>query len=153
MLRSLMLLPLVLLLGCGDEGSSSSGDPSRVTYASELNVDLAAMERRDSGLFVQDLVVGEGSEALANRPVTVHYTGWLPNGTRFDSSRTRNKPFQFTLGKGVVIQGWDEGVAGMRVGGQRKLVIPAALAYGNEPRGQIPANSVLVFDVELISVP
>jgi peptidylprolyl isomerase len=148
-----MLFPLVLLLGCGDDAPVSSGDPTKVTYASELNVDLAAMQRSESGLYVQDLKVGVGTEATNGRSATVHYTGWLPNGTKFDSSRDRARTFTFTLGRGEVIAGWDQGVVGMKLGGQRKLVIPSDLAYGAQVRGAIPANSVLIFDVELMSVP
>ncbi|HEX8702616.1 MAG TPA: FKBP-type peptidyl-prolyl cis-trans isomerase [Myxococcaceae bacterium] len=157
MLRSLTLLPLVLLLACDgaeDTPPPSSGDPTQVTYAEALGVNLEAMERRESGLYVQDLVVGTGATAPSSgRTVVVHYTGWLADGTKFDSSRDRGNTFSFTIGRGDVIRGWDEGVPGMRVGGKRKLVIPANLGYGGSPRGSIPANSVLVFDVELISVP
>ncbi len=149
MLRSLMLLPLLLLLGCGED---SSGDPSLVSFAPGLGVDLTAMERKDSGLYIQDLQPGTGETASVGRQVTVHYTGWLPNGTQFDTSRTRT-PFTFTLGSGVVIEGWDEGLVGMKVDGIRKLVIPSHMAYGEQGRGAIPPNSVLVFDVELISIP
>ncbi len=92
-------------------------------------------------------------DALGCR-VAVHYTGWLPDGTKFDSSRDRGEPYTFTLGAGDVIRGWDEGVNGMRVGGRRKLVIPAALAYGSEPPGgDIPPDATLVFEVELVAVP
>lgn len=107
-----------------------------------------------------DVVVGTGTEATAGKNVTVHYTGWLysesaPNhhGTKFDSSRDRNDPFQFRLGAGMVIQGWDQGVAGMKVGGQRTLTIPAAMGYGARGAGGvIPPNATLVFDVELLNV-
>ncbi len=156
MLRSLTLLPLVLLLGCGGEDTpaSESGDPTKVTYAEALGVDLNAMERRSSGLYVQDLTVGTGDEAPSSgRTVVVHYIGWLANGTKFDSSRDRGNTFSFTVGRGEVIRGWDEGVPGMKVGGKRRLVLPSNLGYGSTPRSSIPANSVLVFDVELISVP
>ena len=104
-------------------------------------------------LQVDDLKVGTGAEAVAGKTVTVHYVGTLTNGSKFDSSRDRNQGFTFRLGAGQVIQGWDKGVAGMKVGGLRKLVIPAALGYGAQGRGGIPPNSVLVFDVELLSVP
>jgi FKBP-type peptidyl-prolyl cis-trans isomerase len=106
-----------------------------------------------SGLEYIDVVVGNGDEARSGQKVTVHYTGWLTNGEQFDSSRTRNSPFAFGLGKGQVIKGWDQGVAGMRVGGQRRLFIPADLGYG--ARGAppvIPPNAKLIFDVELLGV-
>jgi FKBP-type peptidyl-prolyl cis-trans isomerase len=106
-----------------------------------------------SGLEYIDVVVGSGSEAQAGQKVTVHYTGWLTNGTSFDSSRTRNSPFTFNLGRGQVIKGWDQGVAGMRVGGQRRLLIPAELGYGaGGAPPVIPPNARLIFDVELLKV-
>jgi len=107
----------------------------------------------DSGLKYTDLVVGEGETAAAGRTVNVHYTGWLTDGTKFDSSLDRNTPFSFPLGGGRVIRGWDEGVQGMRVGGRRKLTIPPHLGYG--PRGAggvIPPNATLVFEVELLEI-
>jgi FKBP-type peptidyl-prolyl cis-trans isomerase FkpA len=104
-----------------------------------------------SGLQYKDLVVGEGQEAKAGNTVQVHYTGWLTSGKKFDSSVDRRQPFEFKLGAGRVIKGWDEGVAGMKVGGKRKLVIPPALGYGERGAGNvIPPNSTLVFEVELL---
>jgi len=106
-----------------------------------------------SGLQYQDLVVGAGAEAVAGKSVTVHYTGTLQDGSQFDSSVDRNQPFSFILGAGQVIPGWDEGVAGMKVGGKRKLVIPPGLAYGAQGYPPvIPANATLTFDVELLEV-
>ena len=99
-----------------------------------------------------DVVVGNGPEATAGKDVVVHYTGTLKDGTKFDSSVDRNEPFPFKLGVGQVIKGWDQGVQGMKVGGKRKLVIPAELAYGDKAIGKIPANSTLLFDVELLNV-
>jgi FKBP-type peptidyl-prolyl cis-trans isomerase FkpA len=99
-----------------------------------------------------DSVVGKGAEAVAGKSVTVHYTGTLTDGTKFDSSLDRKTPFTFGLGKGEVIKGWDQGVAGMKVGGKRKLTIPSALAYGPNSVGAIPANSTLIFEVELLDV-
>ena len=107
----------------------------------------------DSGLKYEDSVEGEGAEAAAGQMVSVHYTGWLENGTKFDSSKDRNEPFKFALGAGQVIRGWDEGVQGMKVGGSRKLTIPAELGYGARGAGGvIPANATLIFEVELLDI-
>ena len=107
----------------------------------------------ESGLKYVELVVGTGREAAAGNHATVHYTGWLTNGTKFDSSVDRRDPFSFPIGAGKVIRGWDEGVAGMKVGGKRKLTIPPQLGYGARGAGGvIPPNATLVFDVELLKV-
>ena len=106
-----------------------------------------------SGLQYQDLVVGDGATAEARNTVDVHYTGWLLDGAKFDSSLDRGQPFSFQLGVGMVIPGWDEGVAGMKVGGKRKLVIPADLGYGDHGAGSdIPGGATLVFEVDLLGV-
>ena len=102
-------------------------------------------------LVIEDLVVGTGAEAQTDNLVTVHYTGWLKDGTEFDSS-VGGDPFQFTLGAGRVIKGWDQGLVGMKVGGTRKLTIPPRLAYGSTGSGSIPPNATLIFEVELLSV-
>ena len=147
---SLLVFVLVFVSACGEP---DSGNPAKVTYAPALGVDLGAMQKSSTGLYTQDLVVGTGTEAQAGRQVLVHYTGWLPDGTKFDSSRDRGTPFRFTLGIGYVIAGWDEGVAGMKVGGQRRLVLPSSLGYGEQGRPPaIPPSSVLVFEVELLEV-
>ncbi len=111
----------------------------------------------DSGLQYLDTITGEGAEAKAGQQVTVHYTGWLYNddtqGAKFDSSKDRGNPFVFSLGAGMVIKGWDQGFAGMRVGGARTLIIPAELGYGARGAGGvIPPNATLKFDVELLGV-
>jgi FKBP-type peptidyl-prolyl cis-trans isomerase len=106
-----------------------------------------------SELIIEDLVVGNGATAQAGQSVVVHYTGWLTNGQKFDSSVDRNDPFDFRLGAGQVIPGWDQGVAGMQVGGKRKLTIPPNLGYGSRGAGGvIPPNATLVFEVELLAV-
>jgi len=111
-----------------------------------------------SGLQYVDLKVGKGEVAKAGDHVSVHYTGWLQNpdgskGRKFDSSRDRNQPFQFVLGQQQVIKGWDEGVQGMKVGGERRLIIPPSLGYGERGAGGvIPPNATLIFDVELLAI-
>lgn len=105
------------------------------------------------GLQTTDTVVGSGPEATSGKVLTVHYSGFLQNGTKFDSSLDRGQPFRFRLGEGMVIRGWDEGMVGMKVGGKRKLVIPPAMGYGERGAGAaIPPNSTLVFEVELLAV-
>jgi FKBP-type peptidyl-prolyl cis-trans isomerase FkpA len=116
-----------------------------------------ALTTNPSGLQYEDISVGDGAQATKGSQVTVHYTGWLYNGgeqgAKFDSSRDRNDPFAFSLGAGMVIKGWDEGVQGMKIGGQRTLIIPAALGYGARGAGGvIPPNATLKFDVELLGV-
>ncbi|MBB6560505.1 FKBP-type peptidyl-prolyl cis-trans isomerase FkpA [Acidovorax soli] len=116
-----------------------------------------ALTTTASGLQYEDTQVGDGAEATKGQNVSVHYTGWLYNngeqGAKFDSSRDRNDPFEFSLGAGMVIKGWDEGVQGMKIGGQRTLIIPASLGYGARGAGGvIPPNATLKFDVELLKV-
>ena len=106
----------------------------------------------DGGLVVQDLSVGSGGEAAAGRTVAVHYVGRFTDGKKFDSSHDRGQPLEFKLGAGAMIQGFDLGIPGMRVGGKRQLTIPAELAYGARGGGPIPPNATLVFDVELVAL-
>ena len=104
-------------------------------------------------LKIDELAVGQGTEAVTGKRVDVHYTGWLTDGTKFDSSKDRGKPFSFMLGAGQVIKGWDRGVAGMKIGGKRKLTIPPDLGYGaHGASGVIPPNATLVFEEELLGV-
>jgi FKBP-type peptidyl-prolyl cis-trans isomerase len=147
-------LLLLALAACGGDNSPTAvdQDPKTVTYATALGVNLAQMTEKVPGLFVQDLAVGAGLTSSNGRNLTMHYTGWLANGSKFDSSRDANRPFDFTLGAGMVIRGWDIGVEGMRVGGRRRLVIAPALGYGASGSGPIPGGAVLVFDVELLAV-
>ena len=107
----------------------------------------------DSGLKYEDLAEGGGAVASAGQEVVVHYTGWLTDGSKFDSSLDRGQPFSFSLGRGMVIRGWDEGVNGMQIGGKRKLTIPPQLGYGAQGAGGvIPPNATLVFEVELLEI-
>jgi len=103
-------------------------------------------------LKIEDLTVGTGDQALAGKTISVNYAGTLTDGTKFDSSYDRNEPFEFTLGAGQVIDGWDKGFEGMKVGGKRRLTIPPSMGYGNQNVGAIPAGSTLIFEVELLEV-
>ena len=130
--------------GCSDSNKSSPSGPTKVNGQPTTT---------PSGLQFWDVAVGAGTTAVAGNSVKVHYTGWLTTGEKFDSSRDRGEPFSFPLGAGQVIKGWDEGVAGMKVGGKRQLRIPPDLGYGaSGAGGAIPPNATLIFDVELLEV-
>lgn len=161
-MRSLVIVStvsLAMLFGCDRCGGKKSESPEAQSGA-PAGQEQVAFEREDVKAAVAsnqfsmiDTTVGQGAEAVAGSNIEVHYTGWLPNGTKFDSSRDRNEGFKFALGAGQVIAGWDEGFAGMKVGGKRILVIPPEKGYGERGAGDvIPPNSTLVFDVELLSV-
>lgn len=135
-----------------DQYSSVATSTNLTASSTPMELSLAPGEPLPTELMITDLVVGTGAEATPGSTVTVNYTGALPDGTVFDSSVGRG-PFTFGLGAGQVIRGWDEGVAGMKVGGKRRLVIPADMAYGNQAvGGVIPANATLLFEVELLGV-
>ena len=127
-----------------------STNPLQAATMSDTN---ATTKTTPSGLKYEDVKQGTGDAATAGKNVSVHYTGWLTNGTKFDSSKDRGQPFEFPLGGGRVIKGWDEGVQGMKVGGVRKLTIPPSLGYGSRGAGgAIPPDSTLVFEVELLAI-
>ena len=149
-LRILFLIPIILIqfiTGCSQE--------EQMNVATEKPHDIAEDQyvQSSTGLKYSDMKTGSGNAAKAGDFVTVHYTGWLTDGTRFDSSVLRQKPFSFALGQGRVIAGWDEGVAGMKIGGMRQLVIPSDLGYGDRGAGGvIPPNATLIFEVELLEI-
>ena len=145
---------LVSAAACGGDTTtapSQPSDPATETFAASLGVNISQMTRKSADLYVQDLVVGNGTEATTGRIIRVTYTGWLTNGTKFDSN-AGGSTFAFQLGNHDVISGWDQGLVGMRVGGKRRLVIGSNSAYGASGRGTIPPNATLVFDVELVSI-
>jgi FKBP-type peptidyl-prolyl cis-trans isomerase len=137
---------LALAAACGSRDNAAG-------FSADLGVDTTKMTKGPAGYWYTDLAPGQGAVAETGRTVRVHYTGWLPDGKKFDSSRDRGEPFAFTLGAGQVIAGWDEGVKGMKVGGRRKLVLPPQLAYGDGGAPpDIPPGATLVFDVEVLGV-
>lgn len=152
------LLPaLLVILAIGLVGYYLlKNDDQADRQLSHNTTDLEQTKREEqpstSELKIEDVKVGEGADAQEGKTVLVHYVGTLANGEKFDSSRDRDEPFDFTLGGGEVIQGWDEGVAGMKVGGVRKLTIPPELGYGSADLGKIPPNSTLIFEIELLEV-
>jgi FKBP-type peptidyl-prolyl cis-trans isomerase FkpA len=146
----LVVVAALVLGGCGQPGAATAPNATTTTTSSGTK---AAEVTMPDGLKFTDDQVGTGAEAQAGKTVSVHYTGWLTDGTKFDSSRDRNQPFSFPLGRGQVIKGWDEGVAGMKVGGKRTLTIPPDLGYGARGAGGvIPPNATLKFEVELLDV-
>lgn len=131
----------------------TTATPKTVVAEKDIVVENNNMQDNITELKIEDLVVGTGAEAVAGKLISVHYTGTLTNGTKFDSSKDRGEPFEFTLGAGQVIQGWDKGFAGMKVGGKRKLTIPSDMGYGAQGAGGvIPPNATLIFEVELLGV-
>ena len=150
------VVPADQALGLNSETKSKINADDNQTDESGTSLDLSKEGdwiKLDSGLQYKDIVVGTGQESKSGDMIAAHYTGTLKDGTKFDSSYDRGQPFAFLLGAGQVIQGWDIGLVGMKVGGKRKLIIPSELGYGEKGAGgAIPPNSILYFDVELMAV-
>lgn len=142
----LVVLSVIVVVLAKQEANKPNNEGSQNTIAQNEE------ESMNQELQIEDVEVGDGEEAVAGKEVTVHYTGTFTNGEKFDSSVDRGDPFTFTLGAGQVIEGWDKGVEGMKVGGKRKLTIPPDLGYGPDDYGSIPGGSTLLFDVELLEV-
>lgn len=149
--RALAVCALALVAACGGDSTGSDPDLTRVTFAPALGVDIATMTRVGGGVYIKDLTVGAGAQVQQGKTLRVRYRGYLVNGTEFQNNYPPANAYPFILGAGQVIEGWDQGVPGMKVGGKRLLVIPPSLGYGNQANGPIPANSVLVFQVEVES--
>lgn len=151
--RAAAVSALVLTSGCLS-GESTSITETRIedtNFASALGVNLGASTKTANGTYYRDIVVGTGATVAAGQTVAVRYTGWLANGTQFDSNTAKTDPLSFKVGSGQVIAGFDDGLVGAKVGSQRQLIIPPSLGYGPYDYGPIPGNSVLVFKVEVVS--
>jgi FKBP-type peptidyl-prolyl cis-trans isomerase len=147
----LFALPIILITGC--DGCSSSKESSSDNANSPVSEIPDSTQEKKATLQKIDIEVGDGKTAEVGQRVSVHYTGTLEDGTKFDSSKDRNTPFQFNLGRGEVIKGWDDGVQGMKIGGTRKLIIPSHLGYGKRGvPGVIPPNATLIFEVDLLEI-
>ena len=153
------LIVLAALAGCasGTDAASTTtpppaSNPATETYAASLGVNIASMTKINDNLYIKDITVGSGVVVLANHSTTVVYTGWLTNGTQFDSDVGKTPLLSFVFGTGAVIPGWDQGMLGMRVGGTRLIVVGSTLGYGANGLGAIPPSATLVFNVQVTSV-
>lgn len=155
-IRLLLLAAVVTSGACGgsDPITAPVPDPdiTMTTFAPALGIDLSKMTKTASGLYFRDLTVGSGATVLVGKRISMHYVGWLIDGTQFDANPATATPFSFTVGTGQVIPGFDEGVRGMAIGGRRQLIIPPSLGYGSTAKGPIPANSILVFQIDLVTI-
>jgi FKBP-type peptidyl-prolyl cis-trans isomerase FkpA len=153
MRRLLCLTTIMMLAACGGAAVQQTPDvpASSLTFAPALNIDLGAMQQLGAGIYLRDVREGGGRAVGRGDDVAVRYAAWLPDGTMVDSNVAPAAPREFRLGERQVIRGWDQGLVGMRVGGQRQLVIPPSLGYGGQQVGSIPPSSTLVFLVEIVS--
>jgi len=152
--RAAAVCALALSSAClsGESNGIVENQIEETNFAASLDVNLAASTKTAHGAYYRDLVVGTGATVSTGQTISVRYTGWLSNGTQFDSNTTKPDPLTFKLGAGQVIVGFDEALVGARVGSQRQLIVPPSLGYGAYDYGPIPGNSVIVFKVEVISV-
>ena len=141
-----LLVAVLAPMACGDDMTGPESI-ERAQFAASLGINLANFTRTSSGLYYEDVALGSGDPAAAGQSVSVSYTGWLTNGSQFDSGQ-----FEFLLGAGQVVQGFDEGVQGMRVGGIRRIIIPPELGYGNRGSGPVPPNAIMIFRIEVLSI-
>ena len=149
--RIVAISALALTSAClGGESVAPERSIEETTFASTLGVNLAASTKTANGVYYRDIVVGTGAVVASGQNISLRYTGWLSNGVQFDSNLSAGSPLTFKLGAGEVIDGFDEGLAGVRVGGRRQIIVPPSLGYGAYDYGPIPGNSILVFNVEVV---
>lgn len=151
MIRTVLIASMVLG-ACSEKPAPPAGDPGieTTTFAPTLGVLLGESTKTPSGVYYRDQVIGGGPVVANGQQLAVRYTGWLADGTKFDGNAPSGAPYLFVLGNRAVIDGWDHGIVGMRVGGKRQLIIPPALGYGFAGNGPIPGNAILVFNVEVL---
>jgi FKBP-type peptidyl-prolyl cis-trans isomerase len=145
---TLLMLATLALAACQDSTNNDTPVPiESTTFASALGVNLSASTKTAAGLYYRDITVGTGATVATGQSVSTFYTLWLPNGTQLETLQSPSTPINFRLGAGAVVEGWDKGIPGMKVGGTRQLILPSSLAYGTSGNGSVPPNSVLVFNV------
>lgn len=146
------LVPLCMGMTAACALATPALAPESINFAPSLQVDLAAMERRNNGVYVRDLEEGDGPQVRRGRRIAVHYTGYLSDGTRFEQVAPPAAPIEFSIGDRTVIPGWETGLLGMRAGGERQLVVPPSQGYGARQVGRVPPHATLVFVIKLVSV-
>ena len=150
--RIAMVSALALSSAClSGESIAPERSIEETTFASALGVNLAASTKTPNGAYYRDIVVGTGAVVASGQNISIRYTGWLSNGVQFDTNLSNANPLTFKVGAGEVIDGFDEGLVGVRVGGRRQIIVPPSLGYGPYPYGPVPGNSVLVFNVEVVA--
>jgi FKBP-type peptidyl-prolyl cis-trans isomerase len=142
---------VLAMVGCtSSEPADRPSNPATDSYAASLGINMSQFTKLSDDILYRDLSVGTGTVAAPGMTIRVTYTGWLPNGNEFESNEGES-PFQFTLGTGLVVQGWDQGIVGMRAGGKRRLLIGSGAGYGRTGKGDIPPNTTMIFDITLLS--